>query len=80
MKSRNASRTKRTRVIDISAEMEAYFGLVRIGREIAIQGLMHDGLTKARAKREWARLERASFARREDPPFSRRFPKARIWG
>ncbi len=41
---------------------------------------MHDGLTKARAVKEWARLQRAEFARREDPPFSRRFPKARIWG
>jgi hypothetical protein len=80
MKSKSASRSKRAGVIDISAEMESYFGLVRIGRELAIQGLMHDGLTKARAEREWARLERASFARREDPPFSRRFPKARIWG
>ena len=42
-------------MIDISAEMEAYFGLVRIGRELAIQGLMHDGLSKARAVKEWAR-------------------------
>ncbi len=80
MKSRRTSRTRRAKVIDISAEMEAYFGLVRIGRELAIQGLMHDGLTQARAVKEWARLERAGFARREDPPFSRRFPKARIWG
>jgi hypothetical protein len=80
MKSRSASRTQRVRVVDITSEMEAYFGLVRIGRELAIQGLMHDGLTKARAEREWARLERASFSRREEPPFSRRFPKARIWG
>ena len=80
MKPRSASRTKRARVVDISSEMEAYFGLVRIGRELAIQGLMHDGLSKARAVKEWARLERAEFARREDPPFSRRFPKARIWG
>ena len=80
MKRKSASRTKRTRVIDISAEMEAYFGLVRIGRELAIQSLMHDGLTRARAVKELARLERAEFARREDPPFSRRFPKAKIWG
>jgi len=80
MNSRNASGAKRTRALDISAEMDAYFGLVRIGRELAIQGLIQDGLTKSRARREWARLERASFARREDPPFSRLFPKARIWG
>jgi hypothetical protein len=80
MKSKRSSRTRPASVIDISAEMEAYFGLVRIGRELAIQGLMHDGLTKARAVKKWARLERASFARREDPPFSRRFSKARIWG
>lgn len=80
MKSRRSSRTGRAGAIDISAEMEAYFGLVRIGRELAIQGLMHDGFTKAGAVREWARLQRAEFARREDPPFSRRFPKARIWG
>jgi hypothetical protein len=80
MKSKSTSRSKRTRVIDISAEMEAYFGLVLIGRELAIQGLMHDGLTRARAVKELTRLERAAFARREDPPFSRRFPKAKIWG
>jgi hypothetical protein len=80
MKSRRPSRARNARVIDISVEMESYFGLVRIGRELAIQGLMHDGLTKARAVKEWARLERAAFARREDPPFSGRFPKARIWG
>lgn len=80
MESRKSSQARRKRVIDISAEMEAYFGLVRIGRELAVQGLMHDGLSKARAEKEWARLERAEFARREDPPFSRRFPKARIWG
>jgi len=80
MKSRRSSRTQRAKVVDISHEMESYFGLVRIGRELAIQGLMHDGLTRARAVKEWARLERAEFARREDPPFSRRFPKARIWG
>jgi hypothetical protein len=70
MKSRSSSLTKHARVIDIFAEMEAYFGLVRIGRELAIQGLMHDGLTKSRAVKEWARLERAAFARREDPPLS----------
>ena len=80
MKSNKSSRARRKSAIDISAEMEAYFGLVRIGRELAVQGLMHDGLSKARAEKEWARLERAEFARREDPPFSRRFPKARIWG
>ncbi len=67
-------------VIDITFEMDAYFGLVRIGRELAIQGLMHDGLSRTRAEREYARLQRLEFARREDPPFSRRFPKARIWG
>jgi hypothetical protein len=60
--------------------METYFGLVRIGRELAIQGLMHDGLSRSRAEKEWARLQRAEYARREDPPFSRRFPKARLWG
>lgn len=80
MKPRSSSRSRRARVIDISAEMNAYFGLLRIGRELAIQGLIHDGLTKAGAVKEWARLERAEFARREEPPFSRRFPKARIWG
>jgi len=80
MKSRSSSHGKLRAVIDISDAMDAYFGLVRIGRELAIQGLMHDGLTKARAVKEWARLEHAAFARREDPPFSRRFPKARIWG
>lgn len=71
MNSRKTSRAKRAGVIDSSAEMEAYFGLVRIGRELAVQGLMRDGLTRARAVREWARLERAEF--------SRRFPKAGIW-
>ena len=39
-----------------------------------------ESLSKARAEKEWARLERAEFASRESPPFSRRFPKARIWG
>jgi hypothetical protein len=80
MKTKKASRRKRAPIIDISNEMEAYFGLVRIGRELAIQGLMHDGLSRTRAEREWVRRERAEFARRESPPFSRRFPKARIWG
>ena len=72
--------SKHASIIDISNEMEAYFGLVQIGRELAIQGLIHDGLSRARAEKEWARLERAEFARRENPPFSQRFPKARIWG
>ena len=80
MKSTRTTRGNRGTVIDISNAMDAYFGLVRIGRELAIQGLMHDGLSRIRAVKEWARLERAAFARREDPPFSRRFPKARIWG
>jgi hypothetical protein len=64
--------------IDITAEMDAYFGLVEIGREFAIQGLMRDGLDRAAAEAEWQRLERRSFARREEPPFSRKFP-AGIW-
>ncbi len=66
--------------LDITAEMDAYFGLVAIGRELAVQGLMHDGLSREDAEREWARLEREQFLRREDPPFSARFPEARIWG
>lgn len=66
--------------LDITAEMDAYFGLVEIGRELAIQGLMHDGLSRDQAQSEWARLERVQFARREDPPFSARFPAAGLWG
>ena len=58
--------------------MDAYFGLVEIGREFAIQGLMRDGFDRAAAETEWERLERKSFARREDPPFSRKFA-AGIW-
>jgi hypothetical protein len=80
MRTGSASRREQRRAIDISSPMEEYFGLVRIGRELAIQGLMHEGLSRARAEKEWARLERRQFARREKPPFSRRFPKARIWG
>ncbi len=60
--------------------MDAYFGLVAIGRELAIQGLMHDGLSREAAEKESARLQRLQFERREDPPFSARFPGARIWG
>lgn len=80
MRSKSPFRPKQGKVIDISSRMEEYFGLVRIGRELAVQGLMHDGLSRARAEKEWERLERAQFARRENPPFSRRFPKAKIWG
>lgn len=65
--------------IDITAEMDAYFGLVGIGREFAIQGLMHDGLDRKAAEVERERLERRDFARREDPPFSRKFPASGIW-
>lgn len=64
--------------IDITAEMDAYFGLVEIGREFAIQGLMRDGLDRSAAEAERERLERRDFARREEPPFSRKFP-AGIW-
>jgi hypothetical protein len=65
--------------IDITGAMEAYFGLVEIGREFAVQGLMLDGLSRTDAEREWGRLQRDQFARREDPPFSARFPEAGIW-
>lgn len=80
MKAKKAPRDGSGKPLDITAEMDAYFGLVEIGRELAIQGLMHDGLSRSRAEKEWARLQRRDFARREEPPFSRRFPKARIWG
>ena len=65
--------------IDITPQMNEYFGLVEIGRELAIQGLMHDGLTREQAERERARTLREEFERRERPPFSLRFPQAGIW-
>lgn len=65
--------------IDITEEMETCFGLVEIGREFALQGLMHDGLDRCNAERELERVERRAFARREEPAFSRRFPTAGIW-
>jgi len=70
---------ERTGPIDITREMEAYFGLVEIGRELGIQGLMHDGLSRSEAERKWARRQREAFLRREDPPFSGRFPEAGLW-
>ena len=80
MKEKTSARSRSGKPLDITAEMDAYFGLVEVGRELAIQGLMHDGLSRFRAEKEWARLQRREFARREEPPFSRHFPKARIWG
>ena len=66
-------------VLDITAEMESYFGLVEIGREFAIQGLMYDGFDRAAAESEFERLERRAFSRREEPPFSRKFSASGIW-
>jgi len=66
--------------IDITAAMDAYFGVVEIGRELSTQGLMYDGLTRPEAEKELARRELDRFRRREAPPFSARFPRARIWG
>lgn len=60
--------------------MREYFGLVEIGRELTLLGLMREGLTRPQAERELSRLERLAFERREEPPFSARFPGARIWG
>jgi hypothetical protein len=44
--------------IDITEALDANFGLVEIGREFVIQGLMRDGLDRAAAEAEWERLER----------------------
>lgn len=66
--------------IDITAAMDAYFGIVEIGRELSIQGLMFDGLPRGEAEKELARRELKRFKHREDAPFSTRFQKARIWG
>lgn len=54
--------------LDLTAEIDACFGLVAIGRELAVQGLMHDGFSREDAEMEWARLEREQFLRREAPP------------
>ena len=65
--------------IDITGAMEAYFGLIEIGSQLAVQGLMLDGLSRSEAEQEWGRLQRDQFARREDAPFSAKFPEAGIW-
>lgn len=65
--------------VDITDEMEAYFGLVEIGREFSIQGLMHDGFTRSQAEAESGRRMRLDFNRKEEISFSARFPEAKIW-
>jgi hypothetical protein len=65
--------------IGITGEMDAHFGLVGIGRESAIQGLMRDGVDRTAAEAERERLERRDFARREEPPFSRKLSASWIW-
>jgi hypothetical protein len=71
--------SRRAPPADITAAMDAYFGLVEIGRELRLQGLMHDGLSRAEAERKLEQERRVDFARREEPPFSRRFPQAGLW-
>jgi hypothetical protein len=61
--------------------MRAYFGLVGIGRELSIQGLMSRfGLGRRLAEEKQYRYELAEFLRREEPPFSAAFPEAPLWG
>lgn len=66
--------------LDISIEMEALFGLVEIGRELAIQGFMYMGMTRVEAEDALYEQEMNEFVRKEEPPFSAAFPEATIWG
>lgn len=66
--------------IDITKAMEACFGLVEIGRSLAIQGFMLRGMTRRQAKEALHRQEVDQFLRNIEPRFSAALPSVKVWG
>lgn len=65
--------------VSIERELGAYFELVEIGTRLFVSGLMEAGLSRKRAKKEAARLQKERFMRGDAPGLVARAWKAGIW-